>query len=128
MIKAGLAELYRGYIACLNLRDWLKLEQFVHHDVYYNGQHIGISGYRGMLEQDFDAIPDLYFHVQLLIADPPHIASRLNFDCTPKGRFLGLNVNGKKVSFTENVFYEFQRDKIWQVWSVIDKVAIEAQL
>ena len=65
---------------------------------------------------------------RLLISDPPYIASRLEFDCTPKGKFLGLHLNGKRVSFTENVFYEFRREKIWQVWSVIDKAAIEAQL
>ena len=81
-----------------------------------------------MLAKDFCEIPDLYFDIQLLISDPPYIASRLHFDCTPKGKFLGLDVNGKRVSFTENVFYEFQREKIWQVWSVIDKAAIEAQL
>ena len=75
-----------------------------------------------------DEIPDLYFDVQLLISDPPYIASRLGFDCTPKGKFLSLHVNGKRVSFTENVFYEFRREKIEQVWSVIDKAAIEAQL
>ena len=81
-----------------------------------------------MLERDFYEIPDLYFDIQLLISDPPYLASRLGFDCTPKGNFLGLPVNGKRVSFTENVFYEFRREKIWQVWSVIDKAAIEAQL
>jgi predicted ester cyclase len=63
-----------------------------------------------------------------VICDPPYIASRLRFDCTPKGDFLGLPVNGRRVSFTENVFYEFQDGKIAQVWSVIDKGAIEAQL
>jgi predicted ester cyclase len=127
-IKTDLSDVYRGYIACLNRRDWPKLEQFVHDDVYYNGQRIGILGYREMLERDFYEIPDLYFDIQLLISDPPYIASRLEFDCTPKGKFLGLHVNGKRVSFTENVFYEFRREKIWQVWSVIDKAAIEAQL
>jgi predicted ester cyclase len=81
-----------------------------------------------MLERDFYEIPDLNFGIQLLISDPPHIASRLRFDCTPKAKFLGLNVNGRRVSFTENVFYEFRREKIEQVWSVIDKAAIEAQL
>ena len=81
-----------------------------------------------MREKEFYEIPDLHFHIQLLISDPPYIASRLEFDCTPKGKFLGLHVNGKRVSFTENVFYEFRREKIWQVWSVIDKAAIEAQL
>jgi len=128
VIKTDLSDAYRDYIACLNKQDWPKLEQFVHNEVYRNGQRIGILGYREMLEKDFDDIPDLYFDVQLLICDPPYIASRLKFDCTPRGTFLGLGVNGKRVSFTENVFYEFRREKIWQVWSVIDKEAIETQL
>ena len=81
-----------------------------------------------MLERDFDEIPDLRFNIQLLIADPPYLASRLAFDCSPKGKFLGLDVNGRRVSFTENVFYEFRTGKIVQVWSVIDKAAIEAQV
>ncbi|MEY2609175.1 MAG: hypothetical protein QOH31_7072, partial [Verrucomicrobiota bacterium] len=119
---------YRDYIACLNKQDWPKLGQFVHDEVIHNGRRVGLSGYLEMLERDFDEIPDLYFNVQMLISDPPYIASRLEFDCTPKGKFLGLHVNGKRVSFTENVFYEFRREKIWQVWSVIDKAAIEAQL
>jgi len=128
VIKTDLSDAYRDYIACLNKQDWPKLEQFVHNEVYRNGQRIGILGYREMLEKDFDDIPDLCFDVQLLICDPPYIASRLKFDCTPRGTFLGLGVNGKRVSFTENVFYEFRREKIWQVWSVIDKEAIETQL
>ena len=128
MDKTNLSDVYRAYIVCLNKQDWPNLERFVHDEVHYNGRQIGIAGYRAMLERDFDAIPDLYFDVQLLIADPPYVASRLIFDCTPKGTFLGLQLNGKRVSFTENVFYEFRSEKIWRVWSVIDKAAIEAQL
>jgi predicted ester cyclase len=126
--KADLSDVYRAYIACLNKQDWARLGQFVHDEVHYNGQRIRLSGYREMLERDFDEIPDLYFNIDLLISDPPYIASRLGFDCTPKGKFLGLAVNGRKVSFTENVFYHFRDEKIEQVWSVIDKAAIEAQL
>ena len=128
MNKSDLSEIYRSYIACLNKQDWPQLGQFVHDDVSHNGRQIGLSGYRKMLERDFDEIPDLHFNIQLLISDPPYIASRLTFDCSPKGIFLGLNVNGKKVSFTENVFYEFRDQKIENVWSIIDKAAIEAQL
>ena len=128
MIKADLSEAYRGYIACLNQRDWSKLGRFVDENVSRNGQRICLSGYREMLEKDFCEIPDLHFNIQLLISDPPYLASRLLFDCTPKGKFLGLEVNGKRVSFTENVFYEFRGEKIVQVWSVVDKAAIEAQL
>lgn len=126
--KSALSAIYRAYIACLNRQDWPQLGQFVDDSVSRNGQQLGLSGYRQMLERDFHDIPDLHFTIQLLIADPPYVASRLAFDCSPKGKFLGLDVNGKRVSFTENVFYEFRAGKIVQVWSVIDKAAIEAQL
>jgi predicted ester cyclase len=128
MIGTDLSSVYRDYIACLNKQEWPSLHKFVQDEVHYNGQRIGLSGYREMLARDFREIPDLYFNILLLISDPPYIASRLRFDCAPKGRFLGLHVNGKKVSFTENVFYEFCGERIAQVWSVIDKAAIEAQL
>jgi predicted ester cyclase len=128
MTKADLCDLYRGYIACLNRQDWTTLGRFVDGNVTYNGQPIGLTGYRRMLEKDFDEIPDLHFDIQLLIADAPYVASRLAFDCSPKGRFLGLDVDGKRVSFAENVFYELRGEKIVRVWSVIDKAAIEAQL
>ncbi|WGD49080.1 ester cyclase [Bradyrhizobium sp. CB1650] len=128
MTKSDLAEIYRDYIGCLNRQDWPALGQFVHDDVVHNAKPLGLSGYRAMLEKDFQEIPDLRFNVELLISNPPHIASRLKFDCTPVGKFLGLDVSGRRVSFCENVFYEFHDGKIRRVWSVIDKAAIEAQL
>jgi predicted ester cyclase len=57
MIKADLSEIYRDYIGCLNNQDWPKLEQFVDDEVYYNGQRIGILGYRQRLEKDYYEIP-----------------------------------------------------------------------
>lgn len=123
-----LAKIYRDYIACLNRQDWHALGQFVHEEVAHNSRPLGLKGYRAMLERDFRKIPDLHFNIEQLISEPPRIASRLKFDCAPLGTFLGLAVNGKRVSFCENVFYEFQHRKIQQVWSVIDKGAIEAQL
>lgn len=128
MNQSDLPALYRAYIACLNRQDWSRLGQFVHDDVSHNGRPFGLAGYRAMLEQDFSDIPDLAFNIQILVADADHVASRLSFDCSPKGNFLGLAVNGKKVSFAENVIYQFLDGKIVQVWSVIDKTAIEAQL
>ncbi|MEY9184168.1 putative ester cyclase [Bradyrhizobium sp. USDA 326] len=128
MTRDDLAAIYRDYIACLNRRDWPALGQFVHEEVIHNARPFGLAGYRAMLERDVREIPDLQFHIEMLISDPPRIAARLNFDCTPAGTFLGLAVNGRRVSFCENVFYELQDQKIRQVWSAIDKTAIEAQL
>jgi predicted ester cyclase len=63
-----------------------------------------------------------------LVCEAPLIAARLAFDCTPRGEFLGLKVDGRRVWFAENVFYEFRDGKITAVWSVVDKAAIEAQI
>ena len=128
MTRNELADRYRSYIACLNEQDWANLGNFVHDEVRYNGKHIGLLGYREMLEGDFRAIPDLFFDIQLVICEPPHVASRLQFDCTPKGELFGLPINGRRVQFAENVFCEFLDRKIESVWSIIDKAAIEAQL
>jgi predicted ester cyclase len=126
--KAALLAFYQGYIACLNRQDWPNLARFVGEDVCHNGRHLGVAGYREMLQRDYRDIPDLAFAIELMVADPPHIAVRLVFDCTPKGRFLGLAVDGRRVRFCENVIYRLRDDKIEHVWSIIDKAAIEAQL
>jgi predicted ester cyclase len=124
----ALEDRYRGYIACLNRQDWKALGEFVDEDVHYNGAHVGLSGYRKMLEADFRAIPDLRFVIDLLIVDPARVAARLCFDCTPVGELFGVPVNGRRIGFSENVFYEFKDGRICTVWSVIDKAAVAAQL
>ncbi|SHL86362.1 ester cyclase [Phytopseudomonas punonensis] len=123
-----LPTVYRAYIDCLTRQDWANLGQFVHDDVVHNGRRVGLSGYREMLERDYQDIPDLQFNIRLLTCEEQMIASRLDFHCTPKGRFLEVPVHGRKVSFSENVFYAFRDSKIAEVWSVVDKAAIEAQL
>ena len=128
MIKVDLPNVYRDYIGCLNSQDWENLGRFVQDDVVRNGMTLGLAGYRRMLEDNFEQIPDLHFGIEILVTEPPHIAARLWFDVTPRGEFLGLPVNGRKITFAENVFYEFREGRIQEVWSVIDKAAIEGQL
>ncbi|MFB2550961.1 ester cyclase [Ensifer soli] len=123
-----LAARYRAYIDCLNRRDWDGLAAHVDPAVSRNGETLGLNGYRAMLEADVRAIPDLSFEIALLVAEPPMVASRLAFDCRPQGLFLGLPVDGRRVRFYENVFYAFRDGRIAEVWSVIDRAAIEAQL
>jgi predicted ester cyclase len=124
----SISDLYRAYIACLNDQRWDELGTYVASDVQHNGRSLGLSGYRDMLINDFEQIPDLFFKIGILTCEPPFVAARLEFDCSPKCAFLGLPVNGRKVRFAENVFYQFRDGQIVSVWSVIDKTAIEAQL
>lgn len=128
MSAASLSDLYRGYIDCLNRQDWDQLARCVDDAVEHNGRPLKLSGYRDMLVKDFKDIPDLCFTIQLPVCEPRRIAARLAFECTPRGEFLGMSINGRTVSFTENVFYELRGSRIVSVWSIIDKAAIEAQL
>ncbi|MNH89480.1 SnoaL-like polyketide cyclase [compost metagenome] len=123
-----LEQIYSSYIDCLNRQDWLRLEDFVAADVVHNDRRFGLDGYSRMLESDFRAIPDLSFKIDLLVVDTQKVASRLVFDCTPVGQLFGLPVNGRRVRFSENVFYLFSEGRIVQVWSIIDTGVIEAQL
>ncbi|MGV8853184.1 MAG: ester cyclase [Devosia sp.] len=123
-----LTKIYRGYLDCLNAQDWSNLGLFVHDAVTHNGRPFGLAGYRAMLEHDFEQIPDLSFSAELLVSEPPVIAARLSFKCSPQGIFLGLPTNGRTVSFVEHIFYQFADGRIKTAWSVIDKPAIEAQL
>jgi predicted ester cyclase len=127
-LACALAEQYRAYLDCLNRQAWDELDRHVDERVRHNGRPFGLAGYRAMLVRDFDEIPDLRFAAELVVCEAPHVAARLAFDCHPRATFLGLRVDGRRLRFTENVFYEFAGGRIVAVWSVIDKAAIEAQL
>jgi len=92
-----------------------------------NGHRLGVAGDRAMLEDDVAQIPELRFDIELPVAQPDSIGSRLRFDCSPRGTSLGPPVNGKRVRFAENVFYRLHQGGITEVWPVIDKAATEAQ-
>jgi len=128
MNRDELEESYRGYIACLNCQDWSHLGTFVDSHVEYNGSPVELPGYLQMLERDFQAIPDLRFNIELLVSNPPLIACRLRFDCHPMGELFGFPVRGRRVQFSENVFYEYSNGRIRKVWSVIDKASLADQM
>jgi predicted ester cyclase len=123
-----LSTIYLGFIACLNRHDWRSLHHFVADDVRYNNKPLRLAGYLRMLQAYCDEIPDLYFEIGTLVSSPPLVASRLVFNCTPRDTFLGLPVRGKRIVFSENAFYLFNGEQIQQIWSITDKLAIEAQL
>jgi len=122
------ARLYRLYIACLNSRSWTELGDYVAVDEVHNGRPLGLDGYQSMLEADHRDIPDLKFNADVVVADETHIASRLRFDCAPVGEFLGVPVNGRRVVFHEHAIYRLEAGKIAEVFSIIDKAAVEAQV
>ncbi|MGE2737176.1 ester cyclase [Mycolicibacterium vaccae] len=128
MSDSDLLTIYRDYLDCLNARQWDQLDRFVADDIVYNGERLGLDGYRSLLVADTAATPDLRFVPGLLLADADVVACRLVFDCTPQREFLGLEPTGNRVTFAEHVFYRFVAGRIVEVWSLIDKDAVRRQL
>ena len=128
MTDGDLLAVYRDYLACLNDRRWDDLGRFVADEVRYNGEQLGLGGYRAMLEADTRAIPDLRFVPELLVADGEVVSCRLVFRCTPLRAFLGFEPTGERISFAEHVFYGFDDRRIAEVWSLIDKETIREQV
>ena len=128
MSKGDLLAVYSDYLQCLNVRQWPRVGEFVADQLSYNGQSMTLRDYRAMLEADVDAIPDLQFHPEVLLADDNVVACRLFFQCHPRHAFLGFEPTGGQVSFPEHVFYRFDDRRIVEVWSVIDKQAIREQV
>ena len=57
------------------------------------------------------------------------VGARILYDnVTMTGTFFNLEGKSKKVTFSENVFYQFRDGKISEVWSVIDTAALQLQL
>ncbi|WP_267307729.1 ester cyclase [Mycobacterium barrassiae] len=63
-----------------------------------------------------------------MLTDDQFVACRLYFRCTPQRPFLGFEPTGAQVSFAEHVFYRFDKQRIVEVWSLIDTQAVREQL
>jgi steroid delta-isomerase-like uncharacterized protein len=126
-MRQELERIYRNYIDALNDRRLEDLDEFVQDRLVYNGEEMTREQYAAMLAEDVRVIPDLHYDIDLLVADDHQVSARLWFDCSPQGSFLGMPVNGRRISFAEHVFYRLHDGRIDQVWSLLDKEAIRDQ-
>jgi predicted ester cyclase len=124
----SLEDVYRAYIDALNGRRLDDLGRYVHDRLTYNGEEWTLDRYRSLLAEDVRTVPDLRYEIRLLVAGPDHVACRLWFDCTPRRPFLGIDTGGRRVAFTEHVFYRFRDGRIADVWSLIDTDGVRRQL
>ena len=121
-------EFYRNYIACLNRGSLEQLSDFLHEKLTYNGKETTLNEYKETRLMEREAVPDLYYHIELLVTNEDIVACRLNFNCTPVKEFMGISPNGNRAIFSENVFYKITKGKISSVLSLIDVDSIRKQI
>ena len=128
MSSEELELIYRRYLARLNEHRAHDLSEFVQDRLTYNGQEWSRQEYERLLTEDVTTFPDLAYPIGLLVVQGPRVACRIDFDCTPVREWLGFQPNGKRISFSENVFYGFHQGRIQHVWSLLDHQAISRQM
>jgi predicted ester cyclase len=129
MSGTGIEQRYRDYLTVLDERRFDELSDYVHDALTYNDAPMTGRQYRDLIEADVAAIPDLFYAIETLVVSGDEVACRIRFDCTPEREFLGGFVpDGRRLSFTEHVFYRFREGRIAHVWSLIDRDEIRRQL
>ena len=128
MSSEELELIYRRYLATLNEHRTHDLSEFVQDRLTYNGQEWSRQEYERLLTEDVTTFPDLAYPIGLLVVQGPRVACRIDFDCMPVREWLGFQPNGKRISFSEHVFYEFHQGRIQHVWSLLDHQAISRQM
>ena len=118
---------YLDYLAVLNGRRFDDLVEHVADELTYNGSPMTRTDYRHLLERDVAAVPDLAYVPGLLVVEGDLVACRLDFDCTPAGRFLGVEAAGRRLRFAEHVFYRYDGPRFVEVRSLIDRDAVRRQ-
>ncbi len=125
---ADLQDTYRRYLACCNERRLGQLDQFVHDPIRFNGEMTRLVGYAKAISANIDAVPDLHWEIQDLVADEDTVAVRLWDTGTPRGEWLGIAPSGRSVAAAEFAFYRFREGKIAEMWFVLDLGSIRKQL
>ena len=126
MANTALETRYRRYIDCLNERRLDEAGSFYADRLLYNGKVVSRDEWRRTaIEDSFDAMPDLQWHVEHLVIDGRHISARLRDTGTLRKAWQGLEPSGVPASFGEHVFYRFDDGgQIDEAWSIFDVLAL----
>ncbi|KAK1623588.1 hypothetical protein BDP81DRAFT_331862 [Colletotrichum phormii] len=114
---------YQRYIKCINDKTMTRdFAQFCQPELIHNDRKFSIAEYIPLISESQDAIDDLYFEIDEMVADDEtqQIAARLEFTGTPMKEWGGAKPNGNEVEFHEHVIYQLEDGKISRVSSVIE--------
>lgn len=126
MIRDELDTHYRRYIAALNERRLDDAEGFYADELLYNGERISRAMWRRTaIEDSFEAMPDLQWHIEHLVIEGSTVAARLRDTGTLARPFRGIEPSDRSASFGEHAFYRFREDgRTDEVWSIVDTEAL----
>lgn len=128
MTPDELRDFYLRYVELANTRDFDRMAEFAHDEVFMNGTPVAREDMVAELRRHTDAVPDLSWEIQELLVDGNRVAARLIDTGTPVAPWNGLDPTGATVTFAETAFYEVVDGRFKHMWYLMDAAAVQAQL
>ena len=115
----------------MNKKDMSAIEkyidpQYMNHDMPMPGP--GPAGLKAVMDQFFDAFPDMHIILEEEIGDGDYVATRGYWTGTNKGSFMGMPATGKTVKASFMDFWKLKDGKCVENWVRMDNAAIIQQL
>lgn len=110
----------------LNLIDEIIAPSYANHGI--PNAKKGPAGFKEIIQQFFDAFPDMKVTRESTVAEGDIVATRGYWTGTNKGSFMGMPSTGKKVRVNYADFWKVQNGKCVENWVTMDMVGMMAQL
>ena len=95
---------------------------------YVSGDYKGHEGYLHLVEWFRGPMPDLHFTIDEIVGEGDKVVYRLSGTGTYTGKLQGVDIKGKKLSWTQAIFTEWRNGKVAKGVSLQDSVQVFRQL
>jgi steroid delta-isomerase-like uncharacterized protein len=86
------------------------------------------SGMRSFYTALWSGFADLTIHIDELVGEDDKVVWRITASGTHTGSFQGVPATGKAVKFGAHYTFRFERGKIVERWSTLDRLSLLVQL
>ncbi len=95
---------------------------------YVSGDYKGHEGYRRLVNFFREPMPDLHFTIDEIVGEGDKVVYRLSGTGTYSGKWQGVDIKDKKLSWTQAIFTEWKNGKVAKGVSLQDTVQVFRQL
>jgi steroid delta-isomerase-like uncharacterized protein len=94
---------------------------------FVSGDSKGHEGYRQIVNTWRAAMPDLHFTIDEMVGEGDRLVYRLSGTGTGAGKLAGIDITGKKMSWTQAIFTEYKDGKVSKGVNIQDALTLYQQ-
>ncbi len=120
------------YEVLWNEKKLSEANKFLHSTITFRGslgmRVEGINGFCDYAKMLFGAFPNLYHVIEDVVCEGDKVAARVVYTGTHSGKLFGFEPTGNRIRYSGASFFQFENDKIIDIWVLGDLNALYGQL